>query len=195
MDIRRNRSAFLVVDMVHDFAHPAGAVFYPQNRDILPAVLEALQIARENGLTVIFAQHYHRQHVFDKELQSGRRICCVEGTGGEAVIPELNYDERREYIVKKRRYNAFAGTDLDLILRENAIGNLVIVGTKTNCCIRATVEGAYHLDYNAIVIKDCVATNDETIQTVHLTDIDKYLGKVVSLAEFRSMVTHGEIHG
>jgi nicotinamidase-related amidase len=54
-----------------------------------------------------------------------------------------------------------------MVLRENKIQNVIIVGTKTNCCIRATVTDAYYLDYTPIVVSDCVATNDETVNQVH----------------------------
>lgn len=195
MDLRAGKTAFITIDMLYDFADPGGAVFYPQNREILPRVLDALHTARQSGLLVLFAQHYHRRYVFDRELASGRRLNCLEGTGGEALLPELAWDPKTEYVVRKRRYNAFTGTDLDLILRENGIANLVLVGTKTNCCIRATVEGAYHLDYSAVVIRDCVATNSDAVNEVHLTDIGKYLGKVVTLDEFKQMTATGELHG
>ena len=86
--------------------------------------------------------------------------------------------------VSKTRYSAFFGTDLDLVLRENGVSEVVVVGTKTNCCIRATVTDAYNLDYRAIVLSDCVATDDPVVNRVHLTDIRKYLGRVMSSAEF-----------
>ena len=178
------KTALLVIDMVYDFAHPNGAVYYPQNGVILPKICATIKECREKNIQIFFIQHYHREFVFDKELTSGRRLNCIEGTGGEALMPELGYDPKTDYLVKKRRYNAFCGTDLDLILRENGITTLLIVGTKTNCCIRATVEGAYHLDYEAVVIEDCVATNDEVTNQVHLTDISKYLGKVLTLEQF-----------
>lgn len=195
MELRNGKTAFLTVDMLYDFANPNGAVFYPQNLEILPAVLRALEAARSHGLLILFAQHYHRQHVFDRELVSGRRLNCMEGSGGECLLPELAWDPKTEYIVRKRRYNAFVGTDLDLILRENGVENLVIVGTKTNCCIRATVEGAYHLDYLPIVIRECVATNNPTIHEAHLSDIDKYLGKVIDLETFLQLTETGVFHG
>lgn len=179
-----SKAALIVVDMVRDFAHPDGAVYYPQNRDILPRICEVIKKAREASMLIIFMQHYHRAHLFDRELISGRRLNCIEGTGGDQLMPELDCRPKEDYIVRKRRYNSFCGTDLDLILRENGVKELVFVGTKTNCCIRASVEGAYHLDYSPIVLSDCVATNDETVNRVHLNDISKYLGKVMTSGEY-----------
>ena len=193
MEIDRRKTALLVVDMLVDFVYPQGKVYYPQNKEILPKVLCVLEIMRSNGNLILFAQHYHRKDLFDRELHENRRLNCMEGSGGEELIAELNYNPDREYIVKKRRYNAFAGTDLDMILREHDIRNLIIIGTKTNCCIRATVEGAYHLEYLPIVIRECVATNSEEVNNVHLTDISKYLGEVWTMQQFEKWMDDGKI--
>lgn len=183
--------------MLYDFTHPDGKVFFTQRIRKSCLKSEKLYVSVEKkGLLIIFIQHYHRKYLYDKELLSGRRVNCIEGSGGEELMPELSYQEKTDYIVKKRRYNAFFyGTDLDLILREHDIRNLLICGTKTNCCIRATVEGAYHLDYNPIVIKECVATNDDVVNEVHLTDIHKYLGRVITMDTLYDKLDGGELHG
>ena len=77
------------------------------------------------------------------------------------------------------------------MLRENRVENVVVVGTKTNCCIRATVTDAYYLDYNAIVLSDCVATNSDVVNEVHLTDIAKYLGTVMTAGELFEKMEQG----
>ena len=61
---------------------------------------------------------------------------CIEGTFGIEIDPMLEVDEKKDYVIRKRRYSGFFGTDLDLVLRENEVENVVVVGTKTNCCIR-----------------------------------------------------------
>ena len=42
---------------------------------------------------------------------------------------------------------------------------------QTNCCIRATATDAHNLDYNVYVVADCVATNSDVVNQVHLEDI------------------------
>ena len=95
--------------------------------------------------------------------------------------------------MQKRRYSSFFGTDLDLILRENNIKNIVLVGAKTNNCIHATVIDGYYLDYNVYVIRECVGTSDEETNNIYLRDIHKYLGKVISLDEFSELINTGTL--
>jgi len=177
-----SKSALIVVDMVRDFTDPDGLVFYPENRVILPRIREVWQYCRAKGFMIVFMQHCYRKDKPDKNLVS-MRPNCIEGSGGEDIDPMLAV-QPSDYVIKKRRYSAFFGTDLDLVLRENGVREVVIVGTKTNCCIRATVTDAYYLDYAPVVLTDCVATNDPVVNQVHLTDIQKYLGRVMSAQEF-----------
>lgn len=187
-----NKTALLIVDMVKDFTDPEGLVYYPQNREVLPKIRKVLDKCREHGCLIVFLQHCNRKDKPDRRIAS-MRPNCLEGTSGIEIDPMLPVDEKKDYVIRKRRYSGFFGTDLDLVLRENHIENLIIVGTKTNCCIRATVTDAFYLDYNGIVLSDCVATNSETVQQVHLEDIKKYLGQVMDSGELFGKLEAGEM--
>jgi nicotinamidase-related amidase len=177
-----SKKALIVVDMVRDFTDPGGLVFYPENRNILLRIVNVIQRCREHGMIIIFARHCYRKDKYDRNLET-MRPCCIEGSGGEELDPLLPVDEEKDYIIKKRRFSAFFGTDLDLILRENKIETLVITGTKTNCCIRATVTDAYYYNYLPVVLSDCVATDSDAVNQVHLEDIRKYFGLVMTSNE------------
>lgn len=187
-----SKSALIVVDMVHDFTDPQGLVYYPQNREVLPRISAVVERCRDYGMTIVFMQHCYRKDKPDRNLTT-MRPNCIEGSGGEAIDPLLRVDPVHDYVIKKRRYSAFFGTDLDLVLRENDVKTVVVVGTKTNCCIRATVTDAYYLDYRVIVLRDCVATNSDVVNEVHLTDIEKYLGTVLTSEELYAQMREGTL--
>lgn len=185
------KSALLIVDMVKDFTDPEGLVFYPKNREILPRIKEVLELCREKGLLIVFLQHCNRKGKFDRKA-AAMRPNCIEGSGGEDIDPMLEVIDT-DYVIRKRRYSGFFATDLDLVLRENGVKNVIIVGTKTNCCIRATVTDAFYMDYDAYVISDCVATDSEEVNRIHLEDIRKYLGKVIDTGQLRELLEQGEL--
>lgn len=186
-----NETALIIVDMVKDFTDPNGLVYYPQNREVLPNIAHLLEKCREKDKLVVFLQHCNRAGKPDEKAAS-MRPNCIEGTDGIEIDPMLKVDPIKDYVIQKRRYSGFFGTDLDLVLRENHIKNTIIVGTKTNCCIRATVTDAFYLNYNPIVVRECVATNSETVNEVHLTDIQKYLGMVVDMKTCFDKLNSGE---
>ena len=140
------KTALIIVDMVRDFTDPEGLVFYPENQKILPRIKKVLDESRKHELLIVFLQHCNRKDKVDKKAQS-MRPNCIEGTFGIEIDPMLEVDEKKDYVIRKRRYSGFFGTDLDLVLRENEVENVVVVGTKTNCCIRATVTDAFYLNF------------------------------------------------
>lgn len=174
--------ALIVIDMVYDFVNPNGTVYYESNRSILSNVNSLIEQARKNNFLIIFMQHSHRAGKYDRKTLTGRKN-CIEGTGGDQLDPSLPIDEEKDYIIKKRRYSSFYYTDLDLILREHDIRKVAICGTKTNNCVRSTVEDAYHLDYDTYVVEDCVATDDEAVNQIYLKDMDRYYGTVLSSSQ------------
>ena len=61
---------------------------------------------------------------------------CISGTPGmdfcEGMGPIFS---QNEIVVRKHRYSAFWGSDIDLILRSNGIDTIVLAGVTTECCI------------------------------------------------------------
>src|SRR5262249_12100089 len=80
--------------------------------------------------------------------------------------------EAADLIVTKSRVSAFAGTDLDLLLRANDIETLILFGIATSGAVLATALHAADRDYRVIVLKDCCADLD---QDVHSCLIDRVL--------------------
>ena len=116
------KTALIIVDMVRDFTDPEGLVFYPENQKILPRIKKVLDESRKHELLIVFLQHCNRKDKVDKKAQS-MRPNCIEGTFGIEIDPMLEVDEKKDYVIRKRRYSGFFGTDLDLVLRENEVEN------------------------------------------------------------------------
>ena len=141
------KTALLIVDMLRDFTDPNGLVYYPQNREVLPRIRALLDACRAHDCLIVFLQHCNRKDKPDPRIAS-MRPNCIEGSQGVQIDPMLPVDPVKDYVIPKRRYSGFFATDLDLVLRQNHIENVIVVGTKTNCCIRATVTDAMSLEAN-----------------------------------------------
>ena len=66
-----------------------------------------------------------------------------------------------DYIVPKRRYSAFFGTDLEILLRGLKAETLILVGGLTDVCVHYTFVDAHQSDYFCRVIEDCVGGSSE----------------------------------
>ena len=185
-----SKTALLVIDMLYAFVHPEGAVFYPENQAIVPVIRTVLDACREAGCVIVFMQQRYRAGKLENNLTT-MRPCCLEGSGGENIIDDLPVQDT-DYVIPKRRYSSFYGTDLDLVLREHGVNRVILVGTKTNNCIIATAFDAHYRNYEIVVIKEGVATRDETTQSIYLHDINRYLGQVINLNDALLALKRGD---
>jgi nicotinamidase-related amidase len=103
-----------------------------------------------------------RNRSFNAIRETGR---FVEGAAGNeihaAVAPKPG-----EVIVTKHRVSAFAGTELDMLLRANGIETLVLAGIATSGVVLSTIRHAADADYRLIVVSDCCSDPDPEVHSV-----------------------------
>ncbi|RLI80773.1 cysteine hydrolase [Archaeoglobales archaeon] len=149
--------AVIVVDMQKDFCYPDGALYAGDEvKKIFSPLKQFLERARDK-VPIIFTQDWHRKD--DKEFKIWPPHCIMNTEGAE-VIDELEAREE-DYYVRKRRYSAFYGTDLNLILRELKIDGLILAGVLTNICVLHTAADAASRGYDVNLLKDCTIALSE----------------------------------
>jgi nicotinamidase-related amidase len=67
--------------------------------------------------------------------------------------------------------SAFAGTDLDLMLRANGIETLILTGIITSGVVLSTLSHAADADYRLLVVGDCCSDGDEEVHRVLLEKV------------------------
>lgn len=88
----------------------------------------------------------------------------IVGTEGQELYGSLSsvYTENKNkshvYYFDKTRYSAFAGTDLEIKLRERGIDEIHLVGVCTDICVLHTAVDAYNKGFNIVIHKDAVAS-------------------------------------
>jgi nicotinamidase-related amidase len=138
---------------------------------LLARTASLIEAARKGGMRVIyvvvgFRPGYPEASPHNQSLsavrESGR---FVEGSAGSevhhAVAPRPG-----DVVVTKHRVSAFAGTDLEVILRANGIDTLVLAGIATSGVVLSTVRHAADVDYKLIVVGDCCGDRDPEVQRV-----------------------------
>ncbi|TQS76476.1 cysteine hydrolase [Ornithinibacillus gellani] len=88
----------------------------------------------------------------------------IIGTAGRTLygrleeIYQTHHDNSLLYYFDKTRYSAFAGTDLELRLRERGIQEIHLVGVCTDICILHTAVDAYNKGFQIVVHESGVAS-------------------------------------
>lgn len=150
-------TALLIVDMQNDFVLPGAELSTPHAVDIIPSIVTLADACRTNGFPVIYTQEEHRPGLEDFGIEgSFESPHCLEGTPGGAIVNGLQPKEQDYIIAPKRRYDAFFGTELDLLLRCLKVENLLFAGVCTDICVISTVYHARNLDYRCYVVEDAV---------------------------------------
>jgi len=107
-----------------------------------------LAAARAAGRPVVHVQHKGRPGgLFDPETAGFAIAQPVAPLAGETVVT-------------KGLPNAFAGTDLDGVLKALEISSLVVAGFMTHMCVSSTVRAALDLGYGCSVVGNACATRD-----------------------------------
>jgi nicotinamidase-related amidase len=99
----------------------------------------------------------------------------LPGSQGLQVMAEL-LDPTDVVVHGKKRYDAFASTELDAVLRARGIETLLLTGVNTNSCVLATTVAANARDYAPVVIEDCVDTMDRSVHEQALAIIRQAFG-------------------
>jgi nicotinamidase-related amidase len=88
-----------------------------------------------------------------------------------------------DVVVTKHRVSAFAGTDLDMILRANGVETLVLAGIATSGVVLSTIRYAADADYRLVVVADCCADRDPEVHRVLVEKVFQRQARVVKAAE------------
>ncbi|WP_394838283.1 cysteine hydrolase [Pendulispora rubella] len=139
----RPRSAFLVLDMIHDHLAEGSILEVPRAREIVPALAEKLRECRSQGVPVVYIVDEHQPDDPDLDLWG---VHAVGGSGGNDIWPEVA-PQPGDRIVKKRTYSAFSGSDLQAVLDELRCDTLVLSGCLTEVGIKATATDALQRGY------------------------------------------------
>ncbi len=140
---------------------------FPFARQVVLPLTELLPRARAAGMLVVFVRIAFRSNRSD--LPPGNPLFSSffeaadifhEGTAGTEIDLPVHADG---VVVLKRRASAFAGTDLELVLRAHGVDAIVIAGVATSAMVAATCYDAADRGYRVTVLRDGCADSDPTV--------------------------------
>jgi len=167
--------ALAIVDMQNDFVLPGAPASVAGALATVSVIRRLLDQARAAGWPVLHVYREHRAdgsdaEAFRRELFTRDRGICVGGTPGADIVPELAPLPGEHHIVK-RRFSAFLGTSLDLVLRRLGVSTLVLAGTQYPNCIRGTAVDALSRDYRVVVVTDACSAQTEAVAQANIFDL------------------------
>jgi ureidoacrylate peracid hydrolase len=188
-------TALLVIDVQNDFCHERGGIARRGGdtrrvREVVVPRLAALMGAADDaGVLVVRARIVQSPQTNSEAWEAlepldGDRL-VVEGSWGADHFGGLPAD-RVDLELLKRRHSAFAGTDLDAVLRGRGIRSVVLGGVATHVCVEGTAREAADRDYYVTVLEDGSGAGFAHLHETSLENVRRYFGRVETCAAVTS---------
>jgi ureidoacrylate peracid hydrolase len=133
-------------------------------------------------IQAIYDDRYLSDAMRERNQRRGLTIArCLEGTWGAEFFDVKPL--AMEAVVVKRRYSAFAGTELHELLQRRGIRSLILAGVSTDTCVESTARDGYFLDYYVTIVSDCCGAISEQDHQGTLARCDRDFGLVASSEE------------
>jgi len=177
--------ALIVVDMQRDFLLPDGLLPVWGGPAVMPNIQALIDRFHAATRPVMFSRHVYenpetdggataRWWKVDKSSQLLR-----EGTW-HAELAEALSPGPQDKIIPKRRYSAFYGTDLEILLRTSGVKEVLITGVCTNICCEATAHDAFFRDFEVYFVLDGTGATDEAAHLGTLRNFSLAYGRTIT---------------
>ncbi len=96
----------------------SGIPFMPDYQSAMDRAPHLVRAARDAGVPVVFFQEAHRRDGVDfgRELDGAEGVHLLEGDPGTEIAADLEVGPE-DYVIRKRRYSCFFGTDFEILLK------------------------------------------------------------------------------
>jgi ureidoacrylate peracid hydrolase len=206
IEIDREQTAVLLVDMQNAFASPggmldlAGVDVGPAGQAVANARL-LVDAARAAGIPVIYLVMGYapdQSNAGGEDSPNPRKelaLCLMRerpelrgklltyGTWDFQVVDALR-PHPGELVITKPRYSGFVDTPLDAELRRRGIRTLLMAGIASNVCVESTLRDAYFREYWPVMIEDAtMPAGSPEIQRATAYNVTTFFGWVSTARE------------
>ena len=148
--------------------------------------------ARNKGLPVIYTTGERRADNWDSGSWAWKSSRGDEAAGH--ARPNIDGNEivamiapgPRDLVIRKQKPSGFFGSNLAAYLTLLGADSVIVVGTTTSGCVRATVVDAFSLNYRVILAEEGCFDRSEASHAVSLCDMHAKYADVVATAEVLS---------
>lgn len=180
------RLGLVIVDFVAGFADPAqfGGGNIPE---AIARTVELLALARASSwpiahTRIVFAEAALGTDVFCLKAPSLRVL--TEAAAAGQIVSQLQ-PTSNELVVRKAAPSGFFETSLRSWLTQKQVETLLVAGSTTSGCVRATVVDAMSCGFRPVVLRDCVGDRAAAPHAASLFDMQQKYADVITLSELR----------
>jgi isochorismate hydrolase len=163
-----DQSALLVLDMQRFFLEPTSHAYIPSAGAIIPGIQALVAAYSRRSRPVVFTRHLNTEQNAAMMSRWWRDI-ITERSDLSEVTDAL--DTGRGTLLVKSQYDAFYGTPLDDVLRQEGVRQLLICGVMTHLCCETTARSAFVRGYEVFFTVDGTATYNQDFHISSLLNL------------------------
>lgn len=175
-----------VQDSIKRWIHSCGE----EGWDSVAVIRKLLLSARGKGLPVIYTTGFSRPDGWDAGSWTWKNnrnwqpppVPEIEHLDGNEIVPDLA-PVSTDIIVRKQKPSAFFGTNLLSYLVLLGADSLIITGSTTSGCVRASVLDAFSNNYRVTVVEDGCFDRSQASHAINLCDMHAKYADVVNSHE------------
>jgi nicotinamidase-related amidase len=184
-----NQTAFLVMDVLN-----RNVQRFVNNPEVIVPFQRAVNTARNARIPVIFVRVAFRDGYPEISAQN-KAFSTVVKLGGMMISEDSSQihdsvaPRPDEPVVTKLRVSAFAGSDLEVILRSRRIDTLILTGIATSGVVLSTLREAADKDYGLVVLSDACLDADPEVHRVLMEKVFPRQADVMTVDEWTDTLT------
>jgi nicotinamidase-related amidase len=164
---------------------------YHESARCLAAAARALATARSIDLPILFVRIAFRSG-YPEVSPRNRAFATVragetftDASPATQIHPTVA-PRPGEPVVLKKRVSAFAGSDLEIVLRARGVTRVVLCGIATSGVVLSTLREAADRDYEIVVLADACFDADEEVHRVLVQKVFPRQAEVMSVDEWEA---------
>ena len=157
--------------------------------EAIPVIQRLIGTCRERAIPVIYTTGQRRADKWDSGSWSwknnrGSEAPKVDGSNrdGNAIMDEIAPGPR-DLVALKQKPSGFFGTPLQSWLQLLGCDSVIVTGTTTSGCVRATVLDAFSQNYRVTVVEDGCFDRAQASHAINLCDMNAKYANVLHSEE------------
>jgi len=197
-----NRPALLVIDVNYNFCGDRAEPILESIKrwrnscgaeawDGVAHIRELIDVAHAQGVPVIYTTGVRRADNWDsgswawKNNRTGERPLVARTTrDGNEIVDEIA-PEPHDIIVLKQKPSGFFGTNLLSYLVLLGCDSVIVTGTTTSGCVRATVLDAFSNNFRVTVAEEACFDRSQASHAINLCDMQAKYADVLPVEEVK----------
>jgi maleamate amidohydrolase len=182
-----------ILDSIKRWKHSCGEDAW----DAIPVLKNLIDACRAKGIPVIYTTGGNREDGWDagswawknsRTHEDVRTVTTqIPNRPGTDIVDEIAPGPK-DIVIRKLKPSAFAGTPLMSFLNDLGVDSLIVTGTTTSGCVRASVLDAFTLNLRQVVVEEGCFDRSQASHAINLCDMHAKYADVLPAADALSLI-------